>query len=142
MTPLQFQAEAIIRDGALAIKDPMRWRASLAGHEGERIIVTVEREGTRRTSRQNRWYWGTIVPMVAAYLSRGRELELHSTQAHYVLKCAFLGVVETPLGVAPLRSHRLTTKEFSDYCDQIVAHAASDWALHIPQPNEGMEVAI
>lgn len=135
------QAEGVVRGGALRMSDPARWRATLSGLEGERLILMVERPSTRRSKQQNRWYWGAILPVVASYLSKGRPFELHATQAHYLLKSAFLGVVETAMGPAPRRSRTLSTEEFAEYCERIVAHAASEWALHIPQPGE-MDVAL
>jgi hypothetical protein len=136
-----FQAEGVVKGGALRMSDPARWRAALSGLEGERLILTVERPATRRSNRQNKWYWGVILPIVASYLSKGRPFELHSTQAHYLLKSAFLGVVETAMGPTPQSSRTLSTEEFAEYCDRILAHAASEWALHIPQPGE-MDVAL
>jgi hypothetical protein len=78
VTQLLFQGDGVVRDGALRLSDPARWRADLAGLEGQRLVVTVEKPGTRRSNH---------------------------------------------------------------YCDRIVAHAGSEWALSIPQP-DGLEVEL
>jgi len=103
---------------------------------GRDVVVTVEPAFPRRSNDQNRWYRGVIVPAVAGELSKGRDLPLSNDQAHHVLKAAFLGVEQTALGPAPRRSRTLTTAEFADYCERIRAHAASEWGLNIPSPNE------
>ena len=132
----------IVRDCKLVIDQPMRWKGFLARQEGKRVTVTVEREIIRRTLSQNAWYWSIIVPTVASVLSRTRDVPLSNDQTHYVLKSAFIGVDETPLGPVPKSSAKLSTKEFSDYCDRIVAHAASEWGFPIPQPGERPEAEL
>lgn len=120
--------------GRLRLVDPQRWRAALAPNAGRRVVVTVERHHERRSNKQNSWYWSCIVPAVAGHLSKGRELPLSDDQAHYVLKSAFIGLEETPLGSVPKSSAALSTAEFSAFCERIVAHAASEWGLPIPTP--------
>jgi hypothetical protein len=132
----------IVRNGKLTIDQPLRWAAMLARQDGKRVSVTVEREIVRRTLSQNAWYWSIIVPTVASVLSRTRDVPLSNDQAHYVLKSAFIGLDETPLGPVPKSSAALSTKEFAEYCDRIVAHAASEWGFPIPQPGERVEASL
>lgn len=122
--------------------DPIRWASALARHAGKRIVVTLQREVLRRTNQQSRWYWSVIVPMVADYLSRNRDLPYSKDQAHYVLKSAFIGVDDTPLGPVPRSSAALSIEDFSLYCDKIVSHAASEWGMNIPAPGERLEASI
>jgi hypothetical protein len=130
------RAEAIVRPGGLQPADMRHWLEVMGPHRGQRVAVTVERHHDRRSSHQNRWYWGAIVPAVCGHLSKGRPFELHRSQVHYLLKSAFIGVEETALGVVPRSSRELTTAEFSEYCERIVSHAATEWALPIPTPEE------
>lgn len=106
------------------------------------MFLTLEPERLQRTTQQNRWYWGMVVPLVADYLSQGREVPLSNDQAHYVLKSAFLGVEETPLGTVPKSTRRLSVEEFSLYCDKIVSHAAAEWGMNIPAPGERIEASL
>jgi hypothetical protein len=128
--------------GKLLLDDPVRWASTLARHAGKRLLVTLESERLQRTTQQNRWYWAMVVPLVAGYLSKGREVPLSNDQAHYVLKSAFIGVVETPLGPAPKSSRKLSIEEFSLYCDKIVSHAAAEWGMNIPAPGERIEASL
>lgn len=128
--------------GKLVLDDPVRWTGALARLAGQRVFLTVERERIQRTTQQNRWYWGMVVPLVADFLSQGRELPLSNDQAHYVLKSAFLGVDETPLGPVPKSTRKLSVEEFSTYCEKIVSHAAAEWGLNIPAPGERIEAVL
>lgn len=130
------KAEAIVALEGLRPVNFRQWREAMAAHQGQRVVVTVERHHDRRSSQQNRWYWGAIVPAVAGHLSQGRALPLSDDQAHHVLKSAFIGVEDTPLGPVPKSSAALTMAAFSAYCDAIVAHAASEWGLAIPAPED------
>lgn len=127
---------AVSRGKMLHFEDPPMVRQLLANLDGKRLAVSIEPLGVTRSSQQNRWYWGGIVPVVGQHLSQGRDLDLHPSQVHYLLKSAFLGVDETALGPVPKRSRDLTTAQFSAYCEEIRAHAASEWGLPIPGPEE------
>lgn len=141
MTALRFPA-TVTAEGKLSISMPCSWREALSHLKGQRVTVEIEREEHRRSNRQNRWYFGVVVPLVGEYLSRGRELPLSKDQVHHVLVSAFLGQEETPLGPAPIKTSLLTTAQFSGYCERIQAHAATEWGLFIPGPNEPVEVEL
>jgi hypothetical protein len=110
--------------------------ARLRKWKGRRVLVEVTRYVKRRTNNQLAWYWVAVVPAVADHLSRGRVLPLSKDQAHYVLKAAFIGQEETPLGPAPISTGTLSAAQFSEYVERIRAHAASEWGLNIPSPDE------
>lgn len=131
-----------VRAGKLVIDQPLKWSSVLARQDGKRLSITIEREIIRRSLSQNSWYWSIIVPTCASVLSRTRDVPLSNDQTHYVLKSAFIGTEQTPLGPIPKSSARLSTKEFAEYCDRIVAHAASEWGFPIPAPGERMEASL
>lgn len=131
-----------VKGGKVQVDDALRWTSTLARHEGKRVLVTVQREVLRRTTQQNRWYWAIVVPMVADYLSQGRSVPLSNDEAHYVLKSAFIGIDETPLGPIPKSSAKLSIEDFSLYCDKIISHAAAEWGMNIPAPGERLEASL
>lgn len=129
-------AAKVTPDGRLVFADEPAWRFTLARWKDRTLAVVLEVLRPTRSNRQNRWYRGVIVPAVAGHLSKGRELPLSNDQAHYVLKGAFIGMVETELIPCPISTTTLSTVQFSDYCERIRAHAASEWGLNIPSPDE------
>jgi hypothetical protein len=131
-----------VRGGKVIFDQSLAWTGTLARHEGKRVTVTVRKLSVRRSSNQNRWYWSCVVPFVAECLSVGRALPLSRDQAHYVLKSAFLGTEDTPLGPIPKSTAGLSIEEFSAYCERIVAHAATEWGVALPQPGERIEASL
>ena len=92
---------------------------------GGRWLLTVTR--MKRTSKQNRRYWGRgVLAQIAEQATvNGR---LYSADVwHEQFKRMFIGVEELPDGsVIGKSSARLTTVEFSQFCDEVEAYAASE----------------
>ena len=111
------QAEAIIE---------ARLRPYLAANlqAGQRMVLTV---GPRkRTPAQNRRYWGKgVLAQIAEQAAPGGRLYSAETW-HELFKRQFIGVIELPNGeVVGKSSTGLSTAEFSEFCTQVEAHAAS-----------------
>jgi hypothetical protein len=92
---------------------------------GHRWVLTI---GPRkRTKAQNRRYWGNgVLSQVAAQAAiNGR---LYSTETwHEQFKRMFIGVEQLPNGdVQGKSSAGLSTVEFSEFCAQVEAYAASE----------------
>lgn len=90
-----------------------------------RWVLTVKRR--KRTSRQNRRYWGqgVLAQVAAQAVVGGRRFSAETW--HEQFKRQFIGVEELPNGeVIGKSSSDLTTVEFSAFCDQVEAYAASE----------------
>lgn len=92
---------------------------------GHRWVLTIAPR--KRTKAQNRRYWGNgVLAQVAAQaVINGR---LYSTETwHEQFKRMFIGVEELPNGqVQGKSSAALSTVEFSEFCAQVEAYAASE----------------
>ena len=92
--------------------------------DGRRLVLTC---GPRkRTKPQNRRYWGKgVLAQIAEQAVIGGRLYSAETW-HESFKRQFLGVIELPNGeVIGKSSAGLTTAEFSEFCTQVEAHAAT-----------------
>lgn len=92
---------------------------------GGRWVLTVARR--KRTSQQNRRYWGkgVLAQIAEQAVVNGRQFDAETW--HELAKRKFIGVVELPNGeVVGKSSTGLTTAEFSAFCDQVEAWAATD----------------
>ncbi len=112
------QAEAIIE---------ARLRPYLAAtlQSGKRMVLTV---GPRkRTNPQNRRYWSTgVLAQIAAQATVNGRLFSAETW-HEQFKRQFIGVIELPNGqVIGKSSTELSTTEFSEFCTQVEAFAATE----------------
>lgn len=92
---------------------------------GGRWVLTITRR--KRTSKQNRRYWGNgVLAQIAAQAAPGGKL--YSAEVwHEQFKRQFIGVEELPSGdVVGKSSTDLDTAEFSTFCDQVEAYAATE----------------
>ena len=92
---------------------------------GGRWLLTVSR--MKRTSRQNRRYWGNgVLAQVAKQATVGGKL--YSAESwHEYFKRMFIGVDELPDGsVIGKSSTKLDTVEFAAFCDAVEAYAATE----------------
>ena len=92
---------------------------------GGRWVLEVKRR--KRTSAQNRRYWGNgVLAQVAAQAVVGGRLFSAKTW-HEQFKRQFIGVEELPDGsVIGKSSTKLTTTEFCDFCDAVEAYACTE----------------
>lgn len=92
---------------------------------GHRWVLTVAKR--KRTPPQNRRYWGNgVLSQIAAQAAPNGKLYSAETW-HELLKRKFIGIEELPDGsVVGKSSTKLTTAEFSDFCSQVEAYAATE----------------
>jgi len=92
---------------------------------GGRWVLTIARR--KRTKPQNRRYWGNgVLAQIAAQASVGGRL-YSAENWHEFMKRKFIGVEELPSGeVIGKSSTGLSTVEFSEFCAQVEAYAASE----------------
>lgn len=92
---------------------------------GNRFVLTVKRR--KRTTPQNRRYWGQgVLAQVAEQATVGGK-QFSADIWHELFKRKFIGVIELPNGeVVGKSSKDLTTAEFSEFCSQVEAYAASE----------------
>ena len=94
---------------------------------GKVLRVTVEIWRNPRTVDQNKRYW-RILNLIAAAAPPHLDGQWYAPEVwHEHFKRKFLGVQPGPFGdVVPNTTTKLSTVEFSGYCDQIEAWAAGE----------------
>lgn len=130
------------------IKLPKKMQREIkAAFEGRTIEVTVKRKRKRRSSEQNRYYWGVVVRIISAYLiDFAPEQDATPQVVHQYLKERFLPLVlqEKPKMVLPTgevvegvySTTKLTTVQFMDYIERVL-HWAAELDMIIPDPDPG-----
>lgn len=100
----------------------------------------------KRSSQQNRYYFGCCLPLVKEGLQDIGYREVKTNEdAHEVLKYLFLKKVipneETGEVIETLgTTTKLSTTEFNEYIDQIIQWAAEYLSIQIPLPNEQLQI--
>lgn len=133
------------------IKLPRRLRAEVsANFRGKSIEVIFRKLKKHRSSEQNRYYWGVVVPIVTdAFHDLGNPVTSSSPDdlqlTHEFLKRRFL----QPIQVADANGEahtlgytttNLSTSQMMDYIAQIQQFAAEYLNTVIPDPNEQAEL--
>lgn len=114
--------------GKLDIHDKEDFKKYLNSIYGQ-VEVIVRRKRSQRSLKENDYYWGVVVKLIADYTGMLDE------EAHEALKWKFLrkqtGKMETVRSTASL-----STKEMEDYLEKIRVWTLTDLGLKIPLPNE------
>ena len=93
--------------------------------DGVRLVLTISL--FRRSAAQNKRYWskGVLAQIAEQAVVNGKLFEPEIW--HELMKKKFIGLVELPDGsVIGMSSTKLTTAEFSEFCTQVEAYAASE----------------
>lgn len=103
---------------------------------GCRWVLTIKR--MTRTKAQNRRYWGNgVLKQIADQAAVNGRLYSAETW-HEFMKKKFIGLVELPDGSVIGQSSRdLSTAQFSEFCSQVEAYAATELGVvFYDLPNE------
>ena len=129
---------AVSLDGKLSLAESERQRRQTYLHSlaGQAVDIVVKVHKDRRSDRQNRWWWGIAVPLIAHELGYDR----HEHEAvHYALVAKCFGVHHDPVmqqEIPNVRSSQLTTAQFSELMEWAVRWAAQEHGITVPLPNE------
>lgn len=110
---------------------------------GKQLMIRVDKRGSKRSTPQNRYYWGVVVAEVRlGFLEIGYDMT--AEQTHDWLKEKFNPIiVENKLGVTiemPGSTTQMTKTQFSEYIEKIARFAAEYLGITIPSPNESLEM--
>ena len=134
-----YTTSGTVKEGTLKIANVPAFKSALGVFEGFPVHITIEKARAARSVRQNRFYWGVVIAMVADYTGYSAE------ETHEALKTLFL-----PKKVAMLDGNGdvvnelviggsttvLKTIEFEDYMERIREFAREKFGIEIPLPNE------
>jgi len=98
-----------------------------------------EWETKTRSIPQNKRTWSVVVPVCREILSQKAGYPLTKEQTWDVLKSAFLGTIDTPLGPVPAESKNKTTAEFAELNHRIEAHFRREFGAVFPDDPEMVE---
>lgn len=92
--------------------------------DGKRLVLTIKLRP--RTQAQNRRYWGGgVLAQIAAQAAVNGRL-FPADVWHEQFKRQFIGVIDLPNGeVVGMSSKELDTAQFSEFCTQVEAYAAT-----------------
>lgn len=134
-TSLVLPAE--VRKGKL-LMNAKRVTAWLKGRKDGPYTVTIERRHATRSTLQNAWYWGGILPAISEHtgytVDEVHEYCKHRFNAKVVTVANEHGEIidEQRIGQSTTGLNKLT---FGEYCEAIRRWAAADLGVVIPDPD-------
>ncbi len=107
-----------------------QWKERLYLLEGQQIELTVQKKRKRRSTKQNSYYWGVILPII------GHEVGMIDEEVHDALRNKFL--IEHGDKLDKIGSTtNLSTGEFVEYIMKIEMWAQEFLGINkFPDPNE------
>jgi len=125
-------------EGVLTIVNRKTFDADIKEFAGKNVVITVERRKSQRSSQQNRYYYGCVVPIVQQGLKDiGHRLSKEDT--HLFLRNRFLTqeLVSSEgevIGNRLRSTTELNKSEFADYTSEIQQFSAEYLNIVIPDP--------
>lgn len=136
---------AIDQEGRISVPRRMEHEVGKK-FRGQKVEIIFRKKKKHRSTEQNRYYWGVVVPCVLdAFIELGNDLQAgnkeHIELIHDFLKrrclparhvCDAHGVeIELTPSTADL-----STTEMMEYIERVCLFAAESLNVAIPQPNE------
>ena len=115
-----------VKDGKLKLDAPQNYLVELSRFEGQRIELTIRKERHVRSLSQNKYYWGVIIEILSANFGYERE------EMHEALKFKFLKKHGDTDLVTVGSTAKLSTAEFTEYIDEIIRWASTEYQVVIP----------
>lgn len=121
----------VIDKGRLVLDQPQKYLVQLSALNGEKIELVIRKKRNPRSMRQNSFYWGVVIEILADHLGYTPE------EMHAALKIHFLRFrsEQSPL-ISVKSTTALSAEEFNEYVNQIVMWAAKDLNVYIPDPHQ------
>lgn len=105
------------------------FQVHLAKLEGKRVVLKVSRETKKRTSPQNDYFHGVVLPILAEYTGYTPD------EMKDAIKWKFLRIGTEELPTVRGTSD-LSTVEFEQLNKDVREWAARDLGVYVPEPNE------
>lgn len=125
---------ALVKDGSpdLSPDQIQRWAGFLRRMEGKWVTLTASKKGKPRSLNQNRYLWGVVYEYIADETGHSPE-EVHAAMKQMFLPRQFLPFGGRTVELAKSTTD-LTTQEFNEFVDRVVAFAGTELSLSIPPP--------
>jgi len=117
-------------------------KEAIKSFEGKDIEVTIQRKRKTRSTPQNSFYWGVVLPLVQDGLKESTGEIRDFGAIHYQILLPLMApgrdIVNLETGVIiseKLTSSEMTTTEFMEYVLEIQKWSTEFLGINIPDPN-------
>lgn len=143
---MNFEIISEVKNGSLTrnrnlIKD------AIATFEGKQIVIKIEKFKKKRSTQQNRFYYGVIIPIVQNCLKEAGHI-MTSESTHDLIKLKFLKetlFVNETTGEVIERiksTTELSTSQFMDLLAEINNFTFEYFGVSLPSPNDDLTLKL
>lgn len=141
---MEITAYGIVQNQSVCFRSYGKLQSELTAFEGKEVEVSIRRKKKYRSSPQNRYYHGVVIPSLR-YAMEAKGYVVSKDEVHELLKHKFLkgqivniatGEIIDTIG----STTKLSTSDFMDFITQIQAYAAEKFECIIPEPNESLQI--
>lgn len=130
--------------GSLSIHNRQRLLEWAKQYPGKNVVIKFERKGSKRSSPQNRYYWGCVIREIAIRLHELGHQWLTDEDVHDMMKLKFnheqIVSEHGEVLELPKSTTTLTKMQFAEYVDNIRMWASSFLSIDIPDPNTDLKM--
>lgn len=128
LTPIFFGT--VSESGKILLDDPAGFAVHRDRLAGKRVELTLKKQARKRTSPQNRYYWGCVLQLISEHTGEDPESLHEALKAHFAPKHV-IGNLVVPSG-----TRYLDTVDFSQFVEKVRRWAAEELNVNIPSPDE------
>jgi hypothetical protein len=120
---------------------------AIATFEGKQVVIKIEKAKKKRSTQQNRFYYGVIIPIVQNCLKDAGHI-LTSESTHDLIKLKFLKEAlfvneETGEVIERIKSTtELSTSQFMDLLAEINNFTFEYFGVSLPSPNDDLTLKL
>lgn len=127
-----FETDGVISRGKLKVSGQQGFAAAMSRFPDGHVVVTVKVQRPTRSSAQNRFFHGVILPMFAEHC--GYELqEMKDALALELIPREVIDMKTGEVRVVPGHTSELNTKEFNDLIER-AQRLGAEMGIVIPDP--------
>jgi hypothetical protein len=143
---MNYEIRSEVKNGTLTrnvnlIKD------AIQTFEGKQIVIKIEKAKKKRSTQQNRFYYGVIIPIVQNCLKEAGHL-MTNESTHDLIKLKFLKEAlfvneETGEVIERIKSTtELSTSQFMDLLAEINNFTFEYFGVTLPSPNDDLTLKL
>jgi hypothetical protein len=143
---MNFEIISEVKNGTLT-RNTNLIKDAIATFDGKKIVIKIEKAKKKRSTQQNRFYYGVIIPIVQNCLKEvGHIMTNEST--HDLIKLKFLKEAlfvneETGEVIERIKSTtELSTSQFMDLLAEINNFTFEYFGVSLPSPNDDLTLKL
>jgi hypothetical protein len=143
---MNYEIRSEVKNGTLT-RNTNLIKDAIQTFEGKQIVIKIEKAKKKRSTQQNRFYYGVIIPIVQNCLKEAGHI-MTNESTHDLIKLKFLKEVlfvneETGEVIERIKSTtELSTSQFMDLLAEINNFTFEYFGVSLPSPNDDLTLKL